>query len=92
MEARGWWSLLLTLGYAVVYVVVGLAVLFGSARILGGMIAMLVAAVVLGVGSIVGARRGHGRPGSTIGIVLGCIGIVLSAAMGFYLLLPVLPI
>lgn len=53
---------------------------------------MLIAAVVLGVASIVGAWRQRGRPGRTSAIGLGCVGIVLSALIGFYLLLPFLPI
>ncbi len=56
----------------------------------GLVVAMVVASVVLGVASIVGAWPKHGRPGRTAAIVLGCIGIVLSAFMAWYLML-VLP-
>jgi hypothetical protein len=51
-------------------------------------VAMLIAAVIFGVTSIVRARRQSERPGRTTGIVLGWIGIGLSALMGWVLLTP----
>jgi hypothetical protein len=51
-------------------------------------IAMAIAAMILGVTSIVRAARQVGQSGRTAAIVLGGIGIVLSALMGWVLLMP----
>jgi len=51
-------------------------------------IAMAIAAMILGVTSIVRAAGQVGQSGRTAAIVLGGIGIVLSALMGWVLLMP----
>ena len=51
-------------------------------------IAMVIAAMIFGVTSIVRAFTQVGQSGRTTAIVLGGIGIVLSTAMGWVLLVP----
>ena len=104
---RGWWSVGLALGAAVVLWVVGWVVAIAVMTIFGGMgrvpeavgvafsiglmglvIAMLITAMILGVTSIVRAWPQVGQSGRTAAIVLGCIGIVLSALLGWVLLMP----
>ena len=99
----GWWSVGLALGSAVVFwifafiVVVAVMANFVGMRdvpqeVAGAIyllaIAMVIAAMILGVTSIVRAARQVGQSGRTAAIVLGGIGIVLSALMGWVLLMP----
>lgn len=90
-------AVLLVVGVFVQFFVFGLNPDVRVASVITGvvtlvlLIALVIAALVFGVASIVVARRHPGRAGRTAASVLGIIGIVLAALMGFYMLASLLP-
>ncbi len=107
---HGLWSVVLALGAAVVFWVVGFLVAATVTAIFGGMrdpdaqaaagvasivvlllaIAMVIAGALLGISSIVRAFTQGDQRGRGTAIALGGLGIVLSSAMGWVLLLAIL--